>query len=54
MVSVEGPLGVKGPPWRECGERDKLWIKHRLLGNLMFMGQAEEEGTMKENVLEDP
>lgn len=51
---MEGLLGVMGPPWRERVEEDKLWTKDKLLGNLTFRGKAEEEGNMKENILEDP
>ena len=51
---MEGLLGVMGPPWRERVEEDKPWTKDKLLGNLTFRGKAEEEGNMKENILEDP
>ena len=44
---------MMGPPWRECVEGVKLWTKDRLLGNPILKGKAEEEGTMKENILED-
>lgn len=51
---MEGLLGVMGPPGGGCVEGDKLRTKDRPLGNVKLRGKAEEEGTMKENILEDP